>query len=98
MSTVYEPWSPKVGDRVRVRLSGECRWDRDGAAEDDPSHDAILDGQLGTVVEIDRPAWHRGHDYFVALDVCPCGEPREEGEPCCEWFAAVELEPLGLGP
>jgi hypothetical protein len=98
IAAVYEPWSPRIGDRVRVRLSGECRWDRDGAAKDDPGHDLIWDRRLGTVVEIHRSAWQLGHDYLVALDACPGGEPHEPSGPHGDWFAAVELEPLGLGP
>jgi hypothetical protein len=43
MSTVDEPWSPKLGDRVRVRLSGEWRWDRDGAASGRAGRRAVPD-------------------------------------------------------
>lgn len=26
MSDIYEPWSPGIGDRVRLHLSRECPW------------------------------------------------------------------------
>jgi hypothetical protein len=87
---VWQPWQPGIGDRVRVRLSGECRWDRDGAATatDNPGHDRVLDGQLGTAVEYDPNIWHSDHDYFVALDTSPFDDVGE-------WLTAAELEPVG---
>jgi hypothetical protein len=90
----YEPWTPHVGSRVRVKLNGECRWDPDDGCGN--GHEDILNRQLGAVVEIDRADWLGGHHYFVELDGCPCGEPQRSGEPCHEWFAAVELESIGI--
>jgi hypothetical protein len=90
----YEPWTPHVGSRVRVKLNGERHWDPDGGTRD--GHEAILNRQLGAVVEIDRAGWLKGHHYFVELDACSCGEPQRSGEPCHEWFAAVELESIGI--
>ncbi len=91
-SYVWEPWQPAVGDRVRVRLSGECRWDRDGIAQDDPGHDEeMLDGLLGTVTKHVPNVWKDGHHYRVEFEVCPCGLATPD-DPCYEWLAAIELE------
>jgi hypothetical protein len=54
--TFFEPWQPKIGDRVRVRLNGECRFETFGMnrhgilSERKPSHREWEDGKTGTVV------------------------------------------------
>ena len=91
---VYEPWHPAVDDYVRVRLSGQCRWDRGdhNVSHQLLGHDRVLDGKLGTVVEVNQDNWYEGHDYFVELYDCPCDLPKEPGQKCLEWLAAAELE------
>ena len=93
MSGATTPPSRWRGARVRVRLTRQCRWDRGGGPV---GHDGILHGQLGTVVEVDRQPLHdlHGHYYYVQLDACPCGQPREPDAACYEWFEARELERL----
>lgn len=96
----YEPWQPKVGDRVRVRLSGECQavciyYRRAGA----PLHKNIPDGRIGTVVEghpmIDandaRLHARDGHTYPVEFDDAVLAP---YGFIVGSHFAATELEPL----
>ena len=94
----WQPWTPQVGDRVRVRLSGECRRENDpnsplsgaGVLE---GHTLLRHGMTGTV---DRLCRHSdcvryGHVYTVILD-----EPIRLGddEYRADCFAAAELEPL----
>jgi hypothetical protein len=53
----WEPWQPKIGDRVRVRLSGECNVI--GPGREDPfspvasamAHPAHQDGVVGIVTQ-----------------------------------------------
>jgi hypothetical protein len=55
----WEPWTPKIGDRVRVRLSGECNVS--GPVRETPSspivhgpgHPAYQNGIEGTVTFCD---------------------------------------------
>jgi hypothetical protein len=56
----------------------------------------MLNRQLGAVVEINRAEWLQGHHYFVELDACSCSESERSGEPSHEWFAALELESIGI--
>lgn len=88
---------PQPGDRVRVRLSGECRVRfalRDGAGEPQGSqagHFAVEDGKTGVVMRmIDYPH----HQYVVALDVpTVCAGMMIESIGYC----AHELELLDVG-
>lgn len=99
-----EPWQPKVGDRVRIRLGGECniRPAHEGVTlsgrrvpdPGTPGHaDPCRDGLLGTVIE--RPPglggvdW-RGHTYAVRYDHALVGTDNVIGS----FYAACELEPL----
>jgi hypothetical protein len=63
----------------------------------DVGYDQVLEGQLGTVVEIATDTtgepYQSGHPYFVELEACPCGLSTPD-EPCLEWFAAIEIERL----
>jgi hypothetical protein len=56
----YEPWRPAVGQRVRVRRSGEC-----------PSNHHVLngcdDGHTGTIIVGSRPPV-KDHPYVVLYD------------------------------
>lgn len=99
----YEPWTPLVGQRVRVRLSGECRQD----------HYPEEDGRIGTMSELvdwdevdeddsrepPAPPEMRAHRYIVDFDV-PFLSPDDTGLP--PWlrsndygfYCAIELERL----
>lgn len=100
---LWQPWQPKPGDRVRVRLSGECR------AELPPecagrlyglvfAHEGIPDGVTGTVVAMEGYGpnlahFERiGHTTAVSFDerVRVGGIEWKEVE-----FAPSELEALG---
>lgn len=90
MTDYYEPWRFEFGQRVRVRLSGECQYARTvnrGTCAFPMPHLPATDGETGTVVLTGRAAY-AGHPYYVALDVL-------DGlvVPAGDWFAACELEP-----
>jgi hypothetical protein len=103
-------WTPpslprfKVGDRVRVRLSGEC--DRNGKVslwrggrwietEQESNHPPELDGVEGVVVEV-RENSETGHPFVVMF-------PREPYTRSLGWvesdmYSATELELLEAAP
>lgn len=97
----YEPWHPEVGQRVRVRLSGECNLPtRAGtpSAHMQPGHDVKFDGLIGTVTDRslicddDREFLdHYGHLYEVEFDI-----PVLIGNTVfqAEDLAAIEIEPI----
>ena len=98
----WEPWTPKVGDRVSVRLNGECK--HKFAARSARSHQIFRgvpharehDGLTGTVIE--RPShWPAvpmtSHRYYVRFDVPPVTS-YWGGVTTMAPFAAIELEPL----
>ena len=86
----WEPWTPAVGDRVRVRLSAECpvTW----------THDAPeLDGVTGWVRETGPLHHFAGHEYYVEFDrrvPCRRGPKRLADVYYGCVFAAIELEPI----
>lgn len=100
---IYEPWTPAIGDRVRVVLNGECRVtfrprDERGPHgprfEGHPEEQLVLAGAvlIGTVV--DPPSGFRGnygHHCYVRYDT-PTRIP--DGAVIGCWYAACELEPL----
>jgi hypothetical protein len=76
--TIWEPWRPEVGQRVQIRLSGECQHEATsvhlvtgvemGRAY---GHPADLDGRTGQVGVAPTPSdlsWSDGHVYAVYLD------------------------------
>lgn len=88
MTDYWEPWQPAVGDRVRVRLSGECGRMESGRYV----HTHIMpgaDGHSGIVISTN--AGGDQHPYHVRFD-----------EPYLAYgtlvlsnvYAAIELEPL----
>lgn len=92
----WEPWKPEVGQRVRVRLSGECNFKGEpaSACEEFGGHWAETNGHVGKVVEIDGSdiLSEQGHRYLVhfpRLFRLPSGEHFN-----CSDFAAIELEPV----
>jgi len=87
-----EPWSAwelRVGDRVRVRLSGECQ----------SFHSPSEDGMLGVIANGERRGEIDGH----AVPVSPLTRLlwRFDGgnhPHSVYWFAAIELEPADWNP
>lgn len=78
----WEPWTPTVGQRVRIRLSEEC---------DQVGHSRQEDGVVSTIVEIDPSGGGVGHPYAVTFDP-PIVDGQIPGY--VNWFAAIELEPV----
>lgn len=106
----WKPWTPKVGDRVRVRVNMECSYCLDPHFP--KCYDMALsdDGRTGTVYDVghdrcscrwedeeDGPSEdHLGHDVWIKWDERRSyDEPVLEGIPFDAHFAASELEPLG---
>lgn len=97
MSDYWTPYRPKVGDRVRIRISPECRF----CNEDIPSDPRVVaksavNGLTGMVVEyplrllrIDDPA----HVHVVELDRW-IWVPSEGRYMWGTVLAAVEMTPL----
>jgi hypothetical protein len=92
----WEPWTPKVGDRVRVRLSPECRHERQSSSTREMigSHIPEENGRVGTVAPWPNPTWPRrnGHDICVVFDVPIAVTAWRHFYGCA--FAAIELVPL----
>lgn len=97
----WRPWTPKVGQRVRIRLSEECEalWPAPGVKEKlTRYHSRSEDGMVGEVIQLPGPVWHprdglQGHGVLV--DFSP-NSIHFQGciSFCCGFFAPVELEPL----
>jgi hypothetical protein len=91
----YEPWVPAVGQRVRVRLSGECRTpphpESAAARVGNVGHAPWTDGITGVVMSDDNPYMGEGHRFLVAWD-----ESYWYAQQWCTSaaYAAVELVPL----
>lgn len=88
---VWEPWSPKVGDRVEIHRSAEC------LEQYEFTHaEHLADGARGEVVQVFPDAFGMqtgdGHDYLVKF-----GEDAE-GRWDTSYFAAAELIPLAAPP
>lgn len=93
---VWEPWQPKVGQRVRVRLSAECNMEyspetRGVRVSKHPvfGHPDVLDGMVGKVISVGLYSNHHPYsvhfmDRYEWLDELWC----------CHSFAAIELEPV----
>lgn len=93
--TFWEPYSFKVGDRVRVRLSGECYWEENSrwpGSPFEPKHPDGEHGAAGVVLQIwSRELIPSGHIYAVDFDhgVLVDDDRFHHGG----LFAAIELEP-----
>lgn len=105
----WQPWTPRVGQRVRVRLSGECaarqhHHDTDArrVTLGPGGHYATEEGREGVIVACTRQLcaeWRRdhwGHGVHVIYD-----EPFEieladgsAAKAIGQAYAAIELEPL----
>lgn len=99
----WEPWHPEVGQRVRIRLNGECdipTWWVKGEKVVDfgNGHLDIENNCVGTIIECpftERDGYCRhvevGHPYAVVIDggISQSGV-RIRGA----HYAALELEPV----
>ena len=100
MTVHWHPDPLSVGDRVRVRLNGECRFtvpaDPDIPGDTDflMEHDVAQHGLTGVIDEISDDPWF-GHGYGVAFDH-PYILADEDGPRPIVWyaFARVELDRL----
>lgn len=101
---IWEPpgmWKPKVGDRVRIRLSAECRVsphpDSTYARAGLPGHLAWEDGRTGevTTFPLHESLVTQGHRYTVLWDA-PRTVNGERVDGGC--YAACELTPLTDDP
>ena len=91
----WEPWTPQVGQRVRVRISAECNIeyppDADAVRFSGHAvfgHPSVLDGMVGKVIS---GFYSHHHPYNVHFS------DRYEWLDklwCCHSFAAIELEPV----
>lgn len=94
-SLSVDSWTPpvqtfKVGDRVRIRLSGECP--RMGTWSEQREthwygHHSEHDGHIGKVNSVHVDDY--GHPYFVE-----CEAGRHADDDFGGFYEAVELEPL----
>jgi hypothetical protein len=94
-------WLPRfqVGDRVRVRLSAECRqnWPTDNGHGD--GHQGEEDGRPGVIDRLwpvtDHPDWGcQSHPYSVRYDQSFPSGLRQSHYWSGGWYAITELEPL----
>ena len=82
-------WCPRVGERVRVRLSGDRVCDQ-------APHVPEEAGRLGQVVRRRLAGTRRSHTYLVLLDPAPTGDALTGWRPsvAARHYAADELEPI----
>ena len=91
-------YQPKVGDRVRIRLSGEC--DVDWGASYKSGHPSTFDGMEGTIIEDRRPLdteWGQTHPFPVRFDdmvFVPLFANGDDGWWAGNYFSSTELERL----
>ena len=89
------PWVPpgvrpfKIGDRVRVRLSGECRLPQNVTTHGYVEHYPEQNGMEGVVIDnVGWPSADPAHTYLVKLPPVDFGSWGVGGGT----FAAIELE------
>jgi hypothetical protein len=100
---VWEPWTPEIGQRVRIRVSPECPVVHLSRLDDVlRGHHTDYTGEIGVVEGISRydPNDHEavsagdtndGHDFYVSdHDLYPDGRWHRVSA----FFAAIELEPV----
>lgn len=100
----YEPWQPQIGQRVRVRLSGECQWKYpEIGLTGGFGHAPEMDGRTGVIRKHPCPDMERvahdaqvdGHGYNVQFDgELITYELAIEHVWLSQCFAAIELEPV----
>ena len=82
------PWRPRIGERVRVRLSGDRVCDQAPHAPEEAD-------RLGSIVRTRPAANGRSHPYLVLLDHPPTRDALSgwRPSPAARHYAADELEP-----
>lgn len=110
MSTEFwEPWTPAIGQHVRIRLSAECQFQyRNGSQV---KHFTQSDGAVGRVIDRHESALYGGcrhddhdpgHRFIVLFDPPVVVEQhdryRYRHTLVSQCFAAIELEPLEARP
>jgi hypothetical protein len=91
VAEIYEPWVPRVGDRVRIRLSPECAVGREQLPR---GHDPSIDGALGSVEAVIAVPHIAGHRFIVIFDFDPALPPEDRDPLGGGAYAAAELEPI----
>ena len=98
---IWEPWTPTIGQRVRIRVSAECRA-RWNDSPDCIGHPETFDGRTGVFDEDDQgqghlppPETQATHPYGVTFDEPVWFDRYWWGG---GWFAAIELEPIAPPP
>jgi len=95
----WEPFSFKIGDRVRIRLSAECAvqfWGPRGVR----GHPDGIDGAAGVVTKMgpsNLAPWSDTHPICVTFDEPRMVQIRDGGPPKMaegNYFAAIELEKI----
>lgn len=102
MSDVWEPWIPKIGQRVRIKLNGECQlrpcpgsyYEQIGQR----GHPGYEDGLKGTVTNFKQPnsdfLTDQGHAIDVEYDIDNRPEIGHGRRARGGTYCALELEPL----
>lgn len=96
MGEFWEPWQPAIGQRVRVRLSGECPAERENEMPRHLiGHEPHVNGVTGIVTEPNECGCWNGHRFRVSFDVVQHSRRYPDllflsGSV----YAALELEPL----
>lgn len=97
-TTYWEPWRPAVGQRVRIRLSRECRGHYSTPRLDVAAMERQIDRRTGTVVDPEevRGGSFGAHPYLVRPDEPAVGIWIDQPDFPVRYgiFAAIELEPL----
>lgn len=99
----WAPWTPQVGDRVRVRLSGECQIVYPKAEqlsgeilEHGLGHSDAENGAVGVVLAPRHELNSATHTIHVGFHEWV---PAADGVPMhASYYAAAELEPLEPQP
>ena len=93
----WEPWTFKVGDRVRILPHPECRAVAPkrtiGGQIGVPFHSEILIGEIGHVWKIDEHEDLAGHRYLVEFGR-QITDPKIPYPFWLAFYAAIELELL----
>lgn len=97
----WEPWAPRVGDRVRINRSGECDMPGEPGSWKDyhkiRGHSPTIDGVEGVIWGVMAPSLFfadRGHRFTVRFANGFVFPQQLNQTWHFDTFAAIELEPL----
>ena len=99
----WRPWTPAIGQKVRIRLSGECPLLRAEPGEKETKtawHSHSEDGLLGTVIRPTPGVWMPrmdlpGHHYLVDFRGFTPDAVHFQG---CMWYSALYFASTELDP